>query len=87
MINFDLTKTLQELDGQIWDDNSFPSYVVTTVHNARLKPLQDVTDEEIRILIGQEVSLEYVVPIAIERLYKDPLLRANFYHGDLLQKV
>ncbi|WP_279388953.1 contact-dependent growth inhibition system immunity protein [Baia soyae] len=71
----------------MWSDIHFSSYVVTTVHNARLKPLQDLTNEELRVLVGQKVSLEYVVPIAFERLFEDPFLGADLYRGDLLQAI
>ncbi|TCP65773.1 hypothetical protein EDD57_13012 [Baia soyae] len=38
-------------------------------------------------MVGQKVSLEYVVPIAFERLFEDPFLGADLYRGDLLQAI
>ena len=82
------TKTLQELEGQDWGDGSyFPSHLVLTTHALRRKPLQDFTIEDLRIMIGQNFSLEYLVPLAIKRLQHNPLAAGDFYEGDLLASV
>ncbi len=38
-------------------------------------------------MIGQQMGLEYLIPLAIERLRDDPLAEGDFYRGDLLQNV
>src|SRR5437588_9098220 len=81
------SKSLQELEGQDWGDGDFPSYLVRTCHALRRKPLRDFTVEDLRIMIGQNFSLEYLVPLAIERLQRDPLAAGDFYPGDLLGSV
>jgi hypothetical protein len=81
-------KSLQELDGQDWGDGSFfPSHLVLTCHALRRKPLRDFTIEDLRIMIGQNFSLEYLVPLAIEHLQRDPFAAGDFYEGDLLASV
>src|SRR5215471_5173937 len=81
-------KSLQELDGQDWGDGSFfPSHLVLTCHAIRRKPLRDFTIEDLRIMIGQNFSLEYLVPLAIEYLQRDPFAAGDFYEGDLLASV
>ncbi len=81
-------KSLQELDGQDWGDGSFfPSHLVLTCHALRRKPLRDFTIEDLRIMIGQNFSLEYLVPLAIEHLQRDPFAAGDFYEGDLLGSV
>jgi hypothetical protein len=77
-------RSLQELDGQDWGEATFPSYLVRTCHALRRKPLRDFTVEDLRIMIGQNFSLEYVVPLALERLQRDPFAAGDFYPGDLL---
>ena len=61
--------------------------LVTTVHRLRYKPLEQFSIEELRITIGQNIGLEYLVPIAIERLQEDPFVEGDFYRGDLLVSV
>jgi hypothetical protein len=81
------SKTLQELEGQDWGEPPFPSYLVRTCHALRRKPLCDFTVENLRIMIGQNISLGYLMPLAIEHLQRDPLAAGDFYPGDLLANV
>src|SRR5438132_1243460 len=76
--------TLQELEGQDWGEAHYPSYLVRTCHALRRKPLRDFTVEDLRIMIGQNFSLEYLIPLAIEHLQRDPFAAGDFYPGDLL---
>ena len=80
-------KSLQDLDGQDWGEATFPSYLVRTCHALRRKPLREFTVEDLRIMIGQNIGLEYLVPLAIERLQRDPFAAGDFYPGDLLGSV
>ena len=38
-------------------------------------------------MIGQQLSLEHLMPIALELLEKDPLAEGDFHPGDLLCNV
>jgi hypothetical protein len=38
-------------------------------------------------MIGQNIGLEYLVPLAIERLQRDPFAAGDFYPGDFLGNV
>jgi hypothetical protein len=81
------TQTLQELEGHDWGEPNFPSHLVTTCHALRRKPLRDFTVEDLRIMIGQNFSLTYLIPLAIEQLRRDPLVAGDYYPGDLLAAV
>jgi hypothetical protein len=80
-------KSLQELEKQKWGNDDFPSLLVRTCSALRRKPLQDFTVEDLRIMIGQNFSLNYLVPLAIEYLQHDPLVSGDFFPGDLLTNV
>ena len=80
-------QSLQDLDGQDWGEATFPSYLVRTCHALRRKPLREFTVEDLRIMIGQNIGLEYLVPLALERLQRDPFAAGDFYPGDLLGSV
>ncbi len=78
---------MEELDGEVWGEPEFNSYLVTTCHRLRRMPLRDFEEEDLRIMIGQGFSLDYLVPLAIEYLEEDPFARGDFYPGDLLENV
>lgn len=77
----------QELEGEDWGEATFPSYLVRTCHALRRKPLQDFTVENLRIMIGQNIGLHYLIPLALEHLQQDPLAAGDFFPGDLLASV
>ena len=87
MIQFDKTKSLQELENEDWGKPNFNSRLVQECHRLRRIPLEDFNVEDLRTLIGQNIGLNYVVPLAIEKLEQNPLAEGNYYSGDLLVNV
>lgn len=79
--------SLEQLENDFWEEPEFNSYVVQTAHNARKKPLSQLSDEEIRLLIGQKIGLKHLLPIAVEKLEENIMLEASLYEGDLLESV
>ena len=87
MVEFDPTKSLQELENEDWGEPNFDSHLVQECHRLRRIPLKDLSVENLRILIGQNIGLNYLVPLAIEKLVQNPLAEGSFYAGDLLVNV
>jgi hypothetical protein len=79
-----LGKTLQELDGVDWGEPSYPSTLVVRCHELRRVPFKDFDDGDLRIMIGQDINLDYLIPLALDRVEDDPWLCASFYDGDML---
>lgn len=50
-------------------------------------PLVNFTVEDLRLMIGQNFSLRYLVPLATEHLHKDIFAEGDLYPGDLLTNV
>jgi CDI immunity proteins len=84
---FDRGKSLQELEQENWTEPTYDSHLVTTIHNLRRKLLVEFTVEDLRIMIGQGISLPFLIPLAIERLEEEPLAAGDLYRGDLLQAM
>lgn len=80
-------KSLQELEQQDWGVPTQETYLVKRCHALRHLPLKELTTEDLRILIGQEIGLLFLVPLALEVLERDPLIEGDFYPGDLLKLV
>ena len=82
----DAAKTLQELDGQRWAEPENPTGLVDDVHRLRRVPIGNLSDDDLRLLLGQRVGAEWLVPRALERLEIEPLA-GDLYPGDLLGAV
>lgn len=50
-------------------------------------PLDEFTVEDLRLMIGQNFSFQYLVPLATEHLRKDIFAEGDLYPGDLLENV
>ena len=83
-MTIDRSKTIEELENKYWGPPSHSSYLVRTCTSLRSKALQDFDAEDLRIMIGQQNNLDYLVPIAIELLQEDVLVAGEMYRGDLL---
>ena len=86
MLNY-LNATLEELDGEDWGTPPYDSSLVKNCHRLRRVPLMDFSIEDLRIMIGQEIGLKYLLPIALVDLEKEPFAEGDFYPGDLLKSV
>lgn len=83
----DQGRTLEQLEGSTWGEPNYPSHVVTECHRLRKIPVQDLTIEDLRLLIGQQKGLPWLVPLALAQLTTNPLAEGNYYAGDLLVAV
>ena len=83
----DLEKTLDQLENTDWGEPGYPSHLVITCHQLRKKPLKDFTVEDLRIMIGQNISPDILVPMAFEKLKQNILAEGDLFPGDLLKNV
>jgi len=86
-MKFDLNKTLEQLENAYWKEPEYQSSLVRTCHKLRKKPLKEFETEDFRILIGQNISLKILIPMAIDLLENDILAEGYYYKGDLLNNV
>jgi hypothetical protein len=76
--------TLQSLENDDWGQPTNTTGLVKDCHRLRRKPLAQFTPGDCRLLLGQNISLEYLVPLALTWLSDNPFMEASYYHGDLL---
>jgi hypothetical protein len=77
-------QTLDQLEGVDWGEPTYPSYVVTNSHGLRKKPLRDFTQEDLRFMLGQQISLSILMPMALDILEAEPWAAGDMYPGALL---
>lgn len=82
-------KTLEQLENEIWPDldKNEKSHLISRCHYLRKKPLNKFSVEDLRIMIGQNIGLEFLIPISVEILTSDILAEGDMYKGDLLKSV
>lgn len=85
--HFDRYKTLQELEGRDWGEPTFNSHLVATCHNLRNKPVGNFNVQDLRIMIVQNISLDYLIPLALEMLEDNIFLEGDTYSCNLLDAV
>ncbi len=80
--------TLTDLEGDDWGDPPVDgTYLVRTCTALRRMPLRDFEPEDLRIMIGQGISLPILVPMALTVLADDPDAAGDFGPGDLLRAI
>ncbi|WP_141693588.1 contact-dependent growth inhibition system immunity protein [Streptomyces sp. PTY087I2] len=86
----DRSRTIEQLEGIEWPDPpSDGTGLVKAVHNLRKRPINLLTAWEMSRLIGQDVGIPWLLPVALEILREtatdQPL--GGFYDDDLLTAV
>ena len=78
-------QTLTQLEGKDWGKPNHTSYVVTNAHRLRCKPLCEFTSEDLRFMLGQQMSLPILMPMALDVLeMANPFAGGESDHGALL---
>ena len=80
-------KTLENLEKEKWRTFDSDSRLIKRIKELRRVPLDNFTVEDLRLMIGQHESLDYLIPLAIEKLQADILAEGDLYKGDLLLAV
>ena len=61
--------------------------LVARCYELRAKPLARFSIDDLRVMIGQQVGLPHLLPLALRRLQENPLAEGEYYPGDLLTAV
>ncbi|WP_370970857.1 contact-dependent growth inhibition system immunity protein [Amycolatopsis sp. cg9] len=81
----DTSRSLEQLEGHAWGDPpADATRLVRTAHELRRRPVGDLSAEDLRLLLLQQVGIELLVPLVLDRLEREPLAEGDCYPGDLL---
>lgn len=83
-MDFDLNQSLQELENSNWGDPEGGSSLEHECLKLRRLPLIEFRGSDLLRMISQDIGIEYLIPMAIERLRTDPLADRDDYPGSLL---
>lgn len=80
-------KTLEYLEKETWSPLDSDSRLIRRTKELRKIPLSTFETEDLRIMIGQQLSLDYVIPLALDTLKVDLFAEGDYFEGDLLKNV
>ena len=82
------SKSIEELENDYWKDlKELPTGLVERCYKYRKIPLYQLTTEQIRTLISQQIGLKFLIGIVMEKLGQNVLEEGDLYKGDLLETV
>ena len=82
------TKSIEQLEKDVWKNPSeFPTDMVEKCYLYRKISIAELTNEQIRLLISQQIGTKYIIGIALKKLERNILTECDFYEGDLLMAV
>ncbi len=77
-------QNLDQVEGVDWGEPAYSSYVVTNSHRLRKKSLREFTPEDLRFMLGQQISLPILMPMALDVLEYEPFAAGDMFPGALL---
>jgi hypothetical protein len=81
-------QSLATLEHQYWGDPKLaPTNLVKRCIELSTVSVDNFSLGELRVIIGQKFGLQYLIPLAIEKLQDDIFVEAELYEGDLLENV
>jgi len=66
---------------------NFPTDLIKKCYQHRKINVSELTNEQIRLLISQNIATKYLIGLALEKLERNVLTKCDFYEGDLLVAV
>lgn len=81
-------KSLESFEKKNWPalNSDEGSYLIKTCNSLRKKQIQDFTAEDLRIMIGQEIGLYFLIPSAIETLNDNLFCRSKLSRRRFVKK-
>ncbi|MEU5785016.1 contact-dependent growth inhibition system immunity protein [Micromonospora lupini] len=80
--------TIEQLERDVWPDpGPDATFLVARCTALRRKPLADFTVEDLRIMLGQEIGVPALLPLAVRVVLRDPLAEGDYFPGGLLTNV
>lgn len=71
--------TLEELEENVWPEPAWDSQAVRGCHALRRKRLSELTVEDVRLGVAQQMGLPGLVPLALEILKASPLAEGAYF--------
>jgi hypothetical protein len=81
------TLSVEQLENDVWNQDDCETPMTEKCFRYRRIPLKDLTIEQLRLLIAQNIGLPFLLPEALQVLHENILAEGDYYEGDLLSAV
>lgn len=81
-----LLTSLENLEKEYWGKPTFDSYLVTRVHYLRTISLKYFPTDDICLMLRQKFRLEYIIPLALNRLNSN-ILACDYNEAGLVKHL
>lgn len=82
-----LSNSIEKLENDKWEAiNDYPTSTIEKCYQLRKKSISNLTNEELRLALSQDIGIELIIPIVKAKLEENLLLECDLYPGDLLHQ-
>lgn len=83
-----LDMSIEQIENKYWRNVPINSSdLIKSIYAIRKKKIRELSVEDLRVMIGQNESLNILIPIAIDILSSNIFAEGDYYEGDLLKSV
>lgn len=79
-------QSLEQIEGA-WPEPEFDSGLVLRCHEARKKPIDQLSDLELATLLNQDIGVAHILPEAVRRLSRNQPDGTEYFEGQLREAV
>ena len=74
------SKSIEQVENNYWNEPSeFPTSLVEKCHRYRKIRIGELTNEQLRLLISQNIGTEHIIGIALGKLEQNILTEGDLY--------
>lgn len=80
--------TIENIENDYWGNSpQDATNLIKRIYQLRQRNIEEFETEDLRILIGQDIALEIIMPLALDKLTQNLFEEGDYYEGDLLKAV
>jgi hypothetical protein len=81
-----MMQSLEQIEGA-WPEPEWQSGLVLLCHEARKKPIDQLSDVELATLLNQDIGVKHILPEAVRRLSRNQPDETEYFEGQLKEAV
>jgi hypothetical protein len=79
-----MSSSIEILEGVVWPEPEVTTSLVLTGHALRKKPIDQLSPNELRVALNEDIGTRFLKRRVVEVLSTEPEIEATYFPGDLL---